>query len=53
MYDGLLISVLQKAGIDYILLECRPAFDVAVGASIALSPNGARVPLLLDSSSWR
>ena len=43
MPDILLISVLKKAGIDYILLERRPAFDDAVGACIALSPNGARV----------
>ncbi|CAI7659374.1 unnamed protein product [Penicillium glandicola] len=38
-----LASAFEKAGIDYVLLERRPAFNDAVGASIALTPNGARV----------
>lgn len=38
-----LASALEKAGIDFILLESRALFDPQVGASIGIHPSGLRI----------
>lgn len=36
-------SALEKAGIDFVLLEARSLFDPQVGASIAIQASGMRI----------
>ncbi|EME86943.1 uncharacterized protein MYCFIDRAFT_151927 [Pseudocercospora fijiensis CIRAD86] len=36
-------NALEKAGIDFVLLEARPLLDPQVGASIGLGPNALRI----------
>lgn len=38
-----LANALEKAGIDYVLLEARDTITPRVGASIGFFPNGARI----------
>lgn len=38
-----LAGALERAGIDYLLLEARDVIDPAVGASMGFFPNGARI----------
>jgi 2-polyprenyl-6-methoxyphenol hydroxylase-like FAD-dependent oxidoreductase len=38
-----LANSLEKAGIDYILLEARDNISPQVGASIGIFPNGGRI----------
>jgi 2-polyprenyl-6-methoxyphenol hydroxylase-like FAD-dependent oxidoreductase len=38
-----LASSLEKAGIDYVLLEARDTVSPQVGASIGIFPNGGRI----------
>lgn len=38
-----LANALEKADIDYVLLERRSVFDPQVGASIGLGPNSMRI----------
>jgi 2-polyprenyl-6-methoxyphenol hydroxylase-like FAD-dependent oxidoreductase len=38
-----LANALEKAGIDYILLEARDKIAPQVGASIGIFPNGSRI----------
>ena len=38
-----LANALEKAGIDYVLLEARDTIHPQVGASIGIMPNGARI----------
>jgi 2-polyprenyl-6-methoxyphenol hydroxylase-like FAD-dependent oxidoreductase len=38
-----LANALQRADIDYLLLERRPEIAPQVGASIGIMPNGARI----------
>jgi 2-polyprenyl-6-methoxyphenol hydroxylase-like FAD-dependent oxidoreductase len=38
-----LANALEKAGIDYILLEARNTITPQVGASIGIFPNGLRI----------
>jgi 2-polyprenyl-6-methoxyphenol hydroxylase-like FAD-dependent oxidoreductase len=43
-----LANALERAGIDYMLLEARAVIDPAVGASMGLMANGARILDQLD-----
>lgn len=36
-------NALEKAGIDFVLLEARARFDPQIGASIGLRPNAMRI----------
>jgi choline dehydrogenase-like flavoprotein len=38
-----LANALERGGIDYLLLEARDRMDPAVGASMGMLPNGARI----------
>jgi 2-polyprenyl-6-methoxyphenol hydroxylase-like FAD-dependent oxidoreductase len=38
-----LANSLEKAGIDYVLLEARNTISPQVGASIGIFPNGSRI----------
>ncbi len=38
-----LANALERAGIDYVLLEARAVIDPAVGASMGIMPNGCRI----------
>lgn len=38
-----LALALERAGVDFVVLEAHPAVAPQVGASIAVLPNGARV----------
>lgn len=38
-----LANALEKAGIDYVLLESRNSISPQVGASIGFLPNGGRI----------
>jgi hypothetical protein len=55
----IMLTVDQKANVDYVLLERRSEVAPQVGASIGVFPNAARVSGLLplkhsaDSDSWR
>jgi NADH dehydrogenase FAD-containing subunit len=54
----IMLTVDQKANVDYVLLERRNEVFPQVGASIGVFPNAARVSGLLlpqhtaDSDSW-
>jgi 2-polyprenyl-6-methoxyphenol hydroxylase-like FAD-dependent oxidoreductase len=43
-----LANSLERAGIDYLLLEARPMIDPAVGASMGFMANGNRILDQLD-----
>ncbi len=43
-----LANALERAGIDYVLLEARDVIDPAVGASMGIMPNGSRILDQLD-----